>query len=369
MYQKIYIHADNLQKPWDLETFHFLFEETDPYKIWQYSLKMGKSQMGRIFDVAVLEIFLFYCYLKNQGYKKEQIEILQDFPLFIKNDDLYKIENGQCIELQTKNIWFFSLRATNWKHPFFYILHEIIKKKWGKMKRTNNTYNLLNGKWKFFWIHALYKYRKKFLWDIIIPYKINKANVEVWREFIMNNFSSRIVIKNDYSCAGKWVFIIDLEQYDTTQQTKFLSQFEKFSSFLNWVYITPYYDFNEEYRFYFTKQAWKIQIFSFKKKKILSNFQEIVQADSFQYYKNIKISWEYVENKDWKKYSDILEIGKKYIQKLRYTTGTLEFWKTKDNKIIFFEVNSMSATLCYEWEDEKNLNDFYTDIYNEILYK
>lgn len=367
MYKKIYISVDDLEKEDEIKKFHFLFDELDSKVIWSYSMKMWEGYEWKIFDVWVLELFLFYSYLRNKWYKKNQIEILSNKPLFIINDDLYKIELWKCIKMDTKNVWFFTVRAINWNNPFFFLLKKVIEKKWWKVDRTNNSNLEVYWKWKLFALNSLYNKRKKYIWDIIVPYKLQKTDYLIFRDFIKNNFSSKIVIKRDFSCAWKWVYVVDLENYDDKQNQKFENWLKNMDIHYKANYITPYYDFFEEYRFYFTKYNNKIKIHSFKKKKVMSSFEDIKNADTFQYYKNVKITWEYVSLDNWCNYEEILKLAKKYIKKLEYGTGTLEFWKTIDWKIIFFEVNPMSATVCYSGEDENNMNKYYNKIFADLL--
>lgn len=367
MLKKIYISADDLEKENEIEKFYFLFDEKKVFEIWKYSMKMWEPYDWRIYDVAVLEIFLFYNYLIKKWYKKSDIEILSNKSMFIKNDDLYKIENWKIIKLETDNVWFFSTRAINWNNPFFFLLRKIIEKKGWIMKRTNSENSCIYWKGKFYALNFLYNKRNKFIGDIIIPYKITEENYIIFKDYLKNNFSKKIVIKRDFSCAWQWVYVIDTENFDSKQNDKFNIAMKNKDIHYKGVYITPYYEFEEEYRFYFTKHNDKIKIYSFKKKKIMSSIQDIIKADTFQYYKNVKIKWEYVEKKYWKEYKKIFNLASKYLKKLEYSTGTLEFWKTIDWKIIFFEVNPMSATLCYRWEDEENMNNYYLGIYNNLL--
>ncbi|MDD3302691.1 MAG: hypothetical protein PHN31_03970 [Candidatus Gracilibacteria bacterium] len=367
MYKKIYINLDNLEKEGEIFKFHFLFDEKNIFRIWDYSMKMGETYDGRVFDLATFELFLFFNYLKKKGYKKENIEVLSDTELFIKNDDLYKIENGNVYKLETKNVGFFSTRGINWNNPFFFILSKIIEKKGGVMKKTNNKNSFVYGKGKFYALNSLYNERKNYIGDIIIPYNIKKDNYDNFINYIKSSFSSKIVIKKDFSCAGQGVYVIDLDRDDSINKEKFVNGLTNTELHYKGIYITPYYNFEDEYRFYFTKYGGKIKLFSFKRKQILSSFEEIVNSSTFQYYKNVKLKWEYVKNSDWNNYKDVIKLAKKYLDKLEYSTGTLEFGKTVDGKYIFFEVNPMSATLCYRGEDEKNLNDYYLSIFDNFL--
>lgn len=367
MYKKIYISVEWLDKPEELEKFWFLFEENNIENIWSYSMKVWKSYEWKIYDVAVLEIFLFHCYLRNKWYKKDDINILYNKSLFISNNSLYKIENKKCIKLGIKNVWFYSLRAWKLNFPFFFILKKIIEKKKWSFVRTNNLNNHIYWKWKFYSLYNLYSNRKESLGDIVIPYNIKWENIDIFRMFLKTNLSNNIVVKKDFSCAWKWVFIVDVDNYTDFQKNKFQNSIKDNWYFSQTSYILPYYDFKEEYRFYFTMDESWIKIFSFKRKLILSSLEDAINAENFRYFKNIKIKWEYIENKDYSNYKDIFDFAYKNISILWFDTWTFECWKTHDGKIIFFEVNPMSATLCFEWEDEKNMNSYYNWVFDGLL--
>jgi len=368
MYQKIYIHATGLDKPEELKKFSFLFNKDDPYKIWEYSMKVGKSYEWVVYDVGVFEIFLFHCELRAQGYQDDQIEILLDDPLFLHNDELYVIQNGVCCNLQTQNVGFFSVRPSSWRHPFFFLLKEVIEKQWWKMKRTNNLRNEIGGKWKLYGLQKLMSQRENYLGDILIPYGVKEPQMDTFYGYIKKNFSTKVVLKKDYGCAGKTVYVMDLSNDDPKQKDRLVNAMKGHEWLTAGVYLTPYYDFEEEYRFYFNKLKGEITLHSMKKKIILSDFEYIVSCETFQYYKNIKLKWEYIANQDWSNYIDIVNKAYQYLKKLDYTTGTLEFGKTKEGKIVFFEVNSMSATLCFWWEDTNNMQWYYEKIFQDLLF-
>lgn len=366
MFKKIYISAEKLDKPNELYDFSYLKDEPMEW-IWNHAMKVWHPYDGKIYDVAVLEIFLFKSYLKEQWYKDEQIEVLHNNSLFTFNEKLYKIQNEKVIELDTDNVWFFSLRWSDLNFPFFYILKKIVEKKWGKFMRTNEFHSYVYWKWKFYSLYQLYSYREDILWDIVVPYNITWNNIEVFVEFLRTNLSRYIVAKRDFSCAGEWVYVVDLDNYTEEQKNKFHISIDDKGYFTRTSYILPYYHFKEEYRFYFTKQNGKIEIFSFKRKRVLSTLDDAVKSENFRYFKNIKIKWEYISKQEYKNYEKAFAYAYSTLEKLEYDTWTFECWETEDGRIIFFEVNPMSAAICFEWEDEENMNNFYKKLFSSFL--
>jgi hypothetical protein len=52
----------------------------------------------------------------------------------------------------------------------------------------------------------------------------------------------------------------------------------------------------------------------------MSPIEDILNADTFLYQINVKIKWEYVQNKDWDNYKKIFKLARKYIKNLEYST-------------------------------------------------
>lgn len=125
--------------------------------------------------------------------------------------------------------------------------------------------------------------------------------------------------------------MVDLENYDDKQRQKFERVMNGHREFGKEVYISPFEKFIEEYRVYFTKLNEKIKIYSLKKKTVTSPEEDIIKAENFEYYTNVMIKWEYIENKEWRTTrKELIKASKEYIKKLEYTTGALEFGKTED---------------------------------------
>jgi hypothetical protein len=97
MYKKVYVNLDNISDSAidEINKYFSLFNQKDTNEIWNNFRiqRTDNSFKESIVDVNVLELFLFVNYLQDLGYKESQIEILINKPLFIHNDELYKIES------------------------------------------------------------------------------------------------------------------------------------------------------------------------------------------------------------------------------------------------------------------------------------
>lgn len=371
MYKKIYINLDNISDNAidEINKYNNLFYEKDTKEIWdKFRIqRLQKSFKETINDVNVLELFLLTNYIQELWYKAYQIELLINKPLFIHNDELYKIENWECILLDTEDVWFFSVRWSNWNYPFFFILEKIISKKWWKMLKTNDLNRNIVFKEKLYALNDLYLNREKYIGNIVIPYKIHTENYNIFISYLKDNLSSQIVLKKDWTQLWQWVFVVDLDNFWEIQEKKF-NNMKTHNEFLKEIYIVPFEEFQEEYRVYFTKYNWIPKIYSLKKKKVTSEKEQIFNTESFEYYKNVMLEWTYINNSLWFcEYRELYEISLEYINLLQYNVWALEFWKTKDWRFIFFEVNSMADPICYEWEDMDNMTEFYNSIFKNFL--
>jgi hypothetical protein len=56
-----------------------------------------------------------------------------------------------------------------------------------------------------------------------------------------------------------------------------------------------------------------------KKKKVISQKDEIFNTETFEYYKNIMLEWEYIKNSEWNNiYKELYETSVEYIDLLQY---------------------------------------------------
>ncbi len=358
--KKIYVcfNITSKEEEDELNKLSFLFNELDFDKILEQKLK-------RNIDYATtLEIYLLICTLRNKWYN--DIELLINPSLFIFNENLYKISNNIVIKLDINNIWFFSVRWYNWDHPFFYLLKNIIEEKWWNMTKTNYDNSSFNDNWKFRSIGALYKKRKKFIWNIIVPHDIKENEYNVFKNFIKENIWNKIVIKKNFWEFWKEVFMLDLENYDELQKKKFIDNLDTHLIKTKEIYITSFELFKNEYRVYFTNFNKVPKIYSIKMKHLKWDENEIFKEFNF-YYKG-KFTWEDMTNVQMKnEYKYIINISKKYVNNLDYTSWVLEFWEWVWWSLILFEVNHMWASLCTTKEDSDNMREYYKEIFKNYL--
>jgi hypothetical protein len=367
--KKIYISIEWLSKKDkdQISKLNYLNNEKDQFVVWSKFEKVDTIWDWRSNNISALELYVFNSYLLANWYKLENIEIISNKPMFIMNDDLYEIKDWKCEIMETNKVWFFSIWWDDWKNPFYFLLKSIIENKKWKLKKTNYLNDFPVWKWKFYALNSLYKERKDLIWWLVYPYNITPDLYEIFFSFLKDNFSKNIILKRDFSCWWHWVVLIDLEKNYYSKKEIINDMFDTHKETYKHIYIVPYENIRDEFRIYFTKINWKIKLYSFKKKSIISTYTELLDLNNFW---NIQFNWDYVENNKWEKYRGILKIAKKYIKILWYTTWILEFWKTYDDKNIFFEVNPMWSPLCFEWfwwEDVKNIVNYYNSIFDDFL--
>lgn len=80
----------------------------------------------------------------------------------------------------------------------------------------------------------------------------------------------------------------------------------------------------------------------------------------------MRVKWHEVKNSS-EKFKFAEKIATEMIKLMDYDTGCIEFAITKDDKIVFFEVNQMAGPLPFEGEDTVNMNNFYLSIFDEMI--
>ena len=323
----------------------------------------------KISETLSLEYLMLLSYLRFHGFK--EIFTLIDTPFFIFNDSLYfRNSNNTFEEIKLNKLLFISTRWSNWNYSFFHILKELIEKNNGKFVKPNLNNYCIPFKWKLYAIKSLYKYRENYIGDIIIPYKISWWIVNLFIDFVKNKLWNIVLIKQDNTQVGEWIYVCNLNTDDWIKRFKL--NLKKQLNYLKEIYIVPYYDFKEEYRVYFIKHKNKVNIYSIKKKEILTDKNEIIKAWTFKYWDVANLKWEYIPNKLWQKedwlYYNIYKKACEYINLLDYETWSLEFGLTKDWKYIFFEVNWMSDPICLTDEDIENMTKYYMDLFDYMIY-
>lgn len=369
MFNKIYICLDwyNLDEVQEIKNYSFLSHSNFQEIFRCFYSKSNTYEENQIIMqyTTSLEYFLFYTYLLKIWYDTKNIETLINPSLFIYNDTLFIIDNWEIKQLFIEQVGFFSIRWINWQHPFFFILKTLLSSKWWKALR-NNDYSYMNTRWKFFALNSLYKKRSELLWDIIIPFNIKKSDYQVFANFLKNNLGDSILIKKDFYSCWMWNFPINLSNFDSFQENKFINAIKNNSDKIDAIYIVPIEKFIEEYRIYFVKFEEKINIYSVKTKRVNITKDEIHKMEVFKY--GGYYDWEYIElEKFYLEYNYVYEVVLKYLETLDYNFWNIEIWKKENWEFSFFEVNTMWSALPYKGNDTNSLINYYENIFKHFI--
>lgn len=371
MIKRVYYFIDELDKEWYNELLKFInllnsesYEDiyNKHYKLWTYENKDDTTYRYW----TNLELFLFSKFLKEKWIK--DFKLLYNSEFFIFNEKLFLIQKWKIEEILLDNTAFYTLR-TDFNHPFHEILELLLNKKlWvlnkPKLKPINSTSQEKN---KFYGIIWLYENREKYLWDIIIPYWIQKNNYQLFLDFVNNNLTTKIVAKKDWFQCRSWISMIDIWLIDEELNINKLYNILKDHNISRYAsYITPYYIFKREFRIYFIKKWSDIKIYSIKQKKLKIDTDKVFLWNTFR--ENMNFDWEVIEKNNWNNILNIIEYSYEMISLMWFETWTLEFWETDNWKIVFFEVNPMWSPMVFKWGDEKNIHEFYMDLFNLLTY-
>lgn len=372
MSKKVYYFVDELTSDWykELKDFLYLLEASSydeiyekHFKLWNQKIKDNSSfRFG-----TNLEVFLFRKFLRDNNIDIENFYLFYKPELFIVNDELFIIENQKIIKIDIEDAYFFTLRS-DFNHPFHEILDILCQKKWGYINKPtfrpiDSTFNERN---KFTGIIGLYRSGFQYLDNIVIPYGIQEKNYWLFLEWIGINFWNKLVLKQDGYQCGYGLTMLDLldqslDENVIKSKTPLSGQF----SSIYRPYITKYYEFKNEYRVYFIKINNEINIYSIKQKQLQINPEKLFLADTFKDTASYK--WSFIEKKDWKNFGHVLEASKNMISSMMFETGTLEFWETHDDKIIYFEVNPMGSPMIFEGNDIEDIHTFYMDLFKLLI--
>jgi len=311
-------------------------------------------------NTSIIESYLFLKYLKD---KKVNCRFWYANSMFIYNDNLYRIVGKDVIKVDLDGLYYFSFREV-YAHPFYKLLEELLENNGGKLAKPNKTtmknVGCMN---KMYAITKLYKKRKEYLQDIIIPYNLKSVDYDVFLSFVMENLGSKVVFKNDCIQEGRGVIIKDLD--DGFDKPEIIESLSLHKTRQKELLITPLYEIVAEYRCYFTNYK-NAKIFSIKQRVNLTDEQDLFEKENIHINVNMSVKWLEVLNHtdEFKQASD-----KAYemIKLMQYDTGCLEFAITKDKKIVFFEVNQMAGPLPFKGDDTKNMNEYYLSIFDDMV--
>lgn len=338
-------------------------KEEDRFKIWD-----AYPKFGDIYDTKINSVYepIFETYLTLNYCREIDVpsKIWYQPSLFIYNDNLYRIHGRRILKVDLEKVYFHTLRETM-AHPFFSILSILLEKNNGKIAKPNqNTMVNIKCKNKMHAIKLLYKHRSNYLQDIIIPYNIKQKDYNLFMRFVHSNLGDKVVFKNDCIQGGKGVIFRDLSKgYDSPE---LIESFKKHNSSQNELLITPAYDIQSEYRCYFTYFGNQIKVFSIKQRKTLTQGDDLFTSVNAQIYKSIAVEWVLIDSKT-QQFNDISLMAEELIKQMDYDTGCIEFAITKEEKLVFFEVNYMSGPLTYPGQDLEDMDNYYQEIFKNVF--
>jgi len=338
-------------------------QNASPSKIWEHYPSTGLNNYNAkkmVLEASIIETYLLVNYLKDNNIKPR---FWYNNPLFIHNHKLFRIKGKEIIEEDLDHVFYVSMREAL-SHPFFRFLQIILQDKGGDLVKPNmQTMQNTGCMNKLYAIRELYKYREDYLGDIIIPFNITTRDHEVFINYVKENIGDKIVLKKDCVQEGKGVIFKDLSRSD---------QMKSISKILNThktkdreVIISPAYDIEREYRCYFTQHGDKRKVYSIKQ-RVNSQDIDVYDKDDITIYKNIDVKWHEVKT-DSEVFKFGVDLTTKMLKHLSYDTGCLEFAKTTDGKIIFFEVNQMAGPLPFAGEDTQNMTNYYYSIFDNMF--
>lgn len=338
-------------------------QSASPSEIWKHYPSTGLNNYNAntmVLEASIIETYLLVNYLRDNNIKAR---FWYNNPLFIHNDDLYRIKGDEIIKESIDNLYFVSMREAL-SHPFFRILKIILQRRGGDIVKPNmQTMENAGCMNKFYAKRELYNRREQYLGDVIIPFNITQRDHEVFINYVKENLGDKIVLKKDCVQEGKGVIFKDLTRENQMQSISKILNSHKSKD--REVLISSAYEIEREYRCYFTQHGDKKTVYSIKQ-RVNSEDIDVYDKDDITIYKNISVKWHEVKTD-----SEVFEFGvkitKDILNDLSYDTGCLEFAKTKDAKIIFFEVNQMAGPLPFAGEDTQNMTNYYYSIFDNMF--
>jgi len=338
-------------------------QNASPDEIWKHYPSTGLNNYDpntMVLEASIIETYLLLNYLKEHNIKAR---LWYNNPLFIHNDDLYRIKGDEIIKESIDNLYYVSMREAL-SHPFFRILKIILESRGGDIVKPNmQTMENAGCMNKFYAKRELYKKRKEYLGDIIIPFNITGRDHEVFMKYVKENLGDKIVLKKDCVQEGKGVIFKDLSRDNQMQSISKILNSHKAKD--REILISRAYEIEREYRCYFTQHGDKKTVYSIKQ-RVNSQDIDVYDKEDITIYKNISVKWHEVKTD-----SDVFKFGseltKDMLVDLSFDTGCLEFAQTTDGKIVFFEINQMAGPLPFAGEDTKNMTSYYYSIFDNMF--
>ncbi len=334
-----------------------------PYEeIWKYYPKVATPFKNKkmVKETPIIESYLLFHYLAKQNISPR---FWYNNPLFIFNDDLYRIVGKDVVKVDLDGLYYFAFRET-FSHPFFSILEQLLAKNGGKLCKPNKATMRNTGCMnKMYAFNELYAYRQTYIQDIVIPYNLQAVNYPVFIQFLVDNLGSKLVFKNDCIQEGRGVIFKDLKKHRNIPELNQAMDLHKVDN--KALLVTPAYAIKNEYRCYFTNFT-KAKIFSIKQRLNTTAEKDFYAKPNIHINKNIEVDWLEVKTNSTT-FEFASSIAYDMIKLMSYDTGCIEFIMTEDDRIVFLEVNQMSGPLPFEGEDCDNINDYYLSMIDGMI--
>lgn len=333
-------------------------------EIWNHYPMCGKGNFNpdtMVKNTSIIESYLLLHYLKKQNI---MCRFWYNNALFIYNEKLFRIVGNDVVEIDLKGLYYFSLRES-FSHPFYSFLEILLEKNGGKLAKPNKSTMINVGSMnKMHAFKQLFRQREKYLQDVIIPFNLQASDYPVFMKFIKENLGNKIVFKNDGIQEGKGVIFKNIE--NTIEYPELKKSLSIHKQKQRELLITPAYDIKDEYRCYFTNYDNQVKVFAIKQRENLTDEKDYYEKEHIHINVNMRVKWHEVKNSS-EKFKFAEKIATEMIKLMDYDTGCIEFAITKDDKIVFFEVNQMAGPLPFEGEDTVNMNNFYLSIFDEMI--
>jgi len=372
-YMKVYYFLSNLSQEdhqffLDKVSMIHSVEDVDTV-IDAYAYKIWIDNTGRTYRAAFIEACMFI-----KSFLWEYKGIISDihwvykenFLSFNREVHIYFHWKWEKIERDT----LFITSRDSWRHPFFYYLHND-----GFDSHIYATKPNMRTDWwyydKLFFIHKLWKLRKDYIGDIIIPFFMDINEESIWSLlwFVYEKLGKQFVVKNNFWVEWTAVKAIDYSKINIHDEIDYITK--KFFSGKNiyWFhapYFSPYYDIKKEFRVYYTFSNDTVSIYSVKNKSFATQDADNIFAVENLSRDNLRINWSYCSIKDFEEnYMEAKYVAEKMIRHIGLEIWVLEFCQLRDNTYRFIELNHLGGTLMFPGADEQWMKDYYADMWSQ----
>ena len=339
-----------------------------------YYQKVGHFPEGGVGHAAFLELLAYIEYLSRTYRLSEQealsrITLVHQDNFFIHNEDIYHQASEDAdferIDLD-EEVYFASVRD-GWYHPFFLVLRSLASRQPHLHIFKGNDHEGWSYWDKGNFLAKIYPRRARLLGDVLLPCLLNPSARAVYSllRSAERLLGTRIVLKKTFGEMGDGVRPVDTAALTEDRIDAIAEQFFPSSPYsFHASYIVPYVDIRREYRIYYRydRATRDTTIYSVKR-KINTISGSPFDKSSLKMYDKIGVSWEYIPLGDFLGSPRHRRYAQTVARLVRYDCGVLEVMEDPRGRLIFCEINPLGGSLMFAGEDERNLFDYYVDIY------